>query len=223
MEAHINSLSQSLQRSFDDKPDRFAIAERRIREAEERQRLSKRSALITAANLPKRHMQADITELDDSPELAAKRRKLHDAIRRGAIVGMVGNRGTGKTQEAVLAAKDFITEELRGARYVKAVRIGMAVRESFGKPGGSETAAIDEWVRPQLLIVDDVHELRDDKEYDRVIFTLLCDMRYDDAKPTILVANVTPEQSGKLFGASIADRINDGGGLITFNGPSKRQ
>ncbi len=171
-------------------------------------------------------------ERADFPRRHAGKRVNHDAERwakvqrsvsEGGAVALIGNRGTGKTQLAVDAGRDMIVTSQHSVRYVKARMLGMAVRQhSFAAANRDELAAIERWAKPHLLILDDLHEIADDREWERSTLTLILDLRYDHARPTILVANTTPEKFPSMAGPSICDRMREGGGMIVFGGPSLR-
>lgn len=189
-----------------------------------RQRIEReRAERMESAGLPARHREKlrdesrhDMPGFRDSVEKAVR------ACEQGGMLALVGNRGTGKTQVAVEVAARMMDQRNASARYVKARMLGMHLRETFDDPRTSERQALQKWVRPHLLVIDDCHELSEQKEYDRSILTLLADLRYDQCRPTMLLANVAPENTGRLFGASITDRLNDGGGVIAFTGKSLR-
>jgi DNA replication protein DnaC len=177
---------------------------------------------LVKSGLPQRHLDALKDERRwEHAGYRESTRKAKAACEAGGLVAFVGNRGTGKTQAAVEVAVGMFAEH--PVRYVKARMLGMYLRECYQKQGMGEAESIQRWVRPHLLIIDDAHELSDQKEYDRSMLTLLCDLRYDESRPTILIANVSPEKAQHLWGASIADRMNDGGGMIVFHGQSLRR
>lgn len=187
------------------------------KDREEREQREK----LEASGLPQRHIE---TAKDGRrwgvPGYQQSVAKAKTACEHGGMVALVGSRGTGKTQVAVEVA--MAHSGTKSVRYVKSRVLGMHLREAFDNPKLTEREALEKWVRPHLLIVDDCHELADDKQYDRSMLTLLADLRYDKCRPTLLIANVAVEKAGAMFGPSIADRLNDGGGMIAFAGQSLR-
>src|SRR5206468_2068917 len=77
------------------------------------------------------------------------------------------------------------------------------------------------WLRPELLVLDEAHERGDTPWEDRML-TRLVNLRYEAMVSTILISNHDEETFAKRVGTSIADRIADGGGLILCGWASLR-
>lgn len=146
--------------------------------------------------------------------------KTASVVGTGGIVALLGARGNGKTQATIEIAREC-SRQLLPCLYVRSREIGMALREAYGNIGLTEREAVERFVRPFLLIVDECQE-RPDKEWEIRSQTLILDKRYGALRPTILIANSTKAQFVKLMGTSVADRIMEGGGAITFDWPSFR-
>lgn len=146
--------------------------------------------------------------------------KTASVVGTGGIVALLGARGNGKTQATIEIAREC-SRQLLPCLYIRSREIGMALREAYDNIGLTEREAVERFVRPFLLIVDECQE-RPDKDWETRSHTLILDKRYGALRPTILIANSTKGQFVKLMGTSVADRIMEGGGAITFDWPSFR-
>jgi hypothetical protein len=52
---------------------------------------------------------------------------------------------------------------------------------------------------------------------------VVLDKRHGAMRPTILIGNLTARDAVARIGASITDRMHQGGGFIEMSGPSKRR
>jgi len=137
------------------------------------------------------------------------------------ILALIGRRGTGKTQLAAVAVHESILDG-RPARIVGANRLVADLKKRFG---GDEPDADGPWLRkwaePELLAVDEIGEFVAG-EHIRAALTELLDQRYRRLSKTLLIGNVTADGFAAAVGDSIADRCNEGGGLILCEWPSFR-
>lgn len=145
--------------------------------------------------------------------------KINEAHNKGAILAIIGPRGTGKTR----LAAEAIREVGESARYATAMNIFLRVRESYGKSATeSELDIVKELSRCPLLVIDEIQE-RGNSQWEDRILTHIIDNRYSNLRCTVIIANMT---SGKLIenvGPSIADRMNEAGGIIELKGASRRE
>jgi DNA replication protein DnaC len=139
-----------------------------------------------------------------------------------AVLALIGNRGTGKSQIAAVAVRDVIVSG-HTAKYATAIGITTDLKRRFGNKERTNPEGdwLKQWLRPHLLCVDEITELQAG-DYSRSMFVRLIDERYAACSPTILIGNVTPEQYAQCVGSSIADRTNEGG-LRNCTWPSFRQ
>jgi DNA replication protein DnaC len=182
--------------------------EREEHEAAERARKAEegRKRRLARARIPDRH---ENRELKPVPEWSAVLESLTKNLGRGILVALLGLRGTGKTQIAVEAIRETIN---RGgeARYVKALDLIIRFREAFRKDGPSERAVLEEFLEPDLLVIDAMEE-RGETEFEDRMISHLIDRRYDALGDTILISNQTKDAFSKAIGLSATSRIIETG------------
>lgn len=175
-----------------------------------------------------RHLGTDPVP-DDSPwgTLTAS---LVMRVGDGGLFVLIGPRGTGKTQAAVCAAKNvesrmgkhFGESTEARTRYATAVDLFMAIKETYGDNAQrSEKAAVEMFVKPALLIIDEVQE-RAGTEWEQRLLTAIVDRRYTALKDTILVGNLKPENVQAELGTSICSRAQETGGIYVADWASFR-
>lgn len=149
----------------------------------------------------------------------------------GAIVCLIGGRGTGKTQMAtdlarsrmyVEAPKNYIGPALRGAKYLHVMDFFLTLKRSFAQ-GSTENEAdlLRKWIDPAFLVIDEIQE-RSESEWENRTLTYLIDKRYGMKRDTLLLANVKPSELLTRLGASIVSRMQETGGIVECNWPSFR-
>lgn len=192
-----------------------AFAEREAKEAAqeiERQRRQKEDALrnrISKARFPARHAER---ELAGGAEWGAALEGLRQRLGSGFLVALLGIRGAGKTQLAVEALRTRIEAGDTG-RYVKAMDLLIRFREAFRKDGPTEKAVLEEFLWPDILVIDALEERAETQFEDRMIAHLI-DLRYDAMLDTILISNQTKEAFQKSVGNSVVSRLIETGEVI---------
>lgn len=140
-------------------------------------------------------------------------------IRSGGIIGLIGNRGTGKTRLAAEVLRDI--NRIHG-RYVTAMGLFLRIRGTYGKKSGeSEKSIVEEFATAPMLILDEIQE-RGNTEWEDRLLTHVLDARYGEMRPTILIANLTREALRNQLGESINSRLIETGGILEMTGPSHR-
>ncbi len=151
----------------------------------------------------------------------------------GCIVGLLGPRGTGKTQLAVALARYLAEQSIQGnamlrarapATYASLPDLLIRVRATFNGSGrGNETEAgiLAELSRVRLLVLDECHEAGG-SEWARSFFTSLVDRRYRDSIDTLLISNEEPAAFARSIGSSVADRLRECGAVVECHWPSFR-
>jgi DNA replication protein DnaC len=135
------------------------------------------------------------------------------------IVGIVGNRGTGKTQLAAEIIKDIAPES---ATYTTAMALFLRIRASFDKEAKeTQDRIVRELSRTPLLVIDEMQE-RAESAWENQMLTHIIDGRYANERPTILISNLTAEELAESLGKSIVDRMHETGGIIAITGQSHR-
>jgi DNA replication protein DnaC len=140
-------------------------------------------------------------------------------ISSGGIIGLIGNRGTGKTRLAAEVMRDH--DRIFG-RYTTAMGLFLRIRSTYGKKGSeSEASIVEELSKAPLLILDEIQE-RGNTEWEDRLLTHVLDARYGEMRPTILIANLTREALRNQLGESINSRLIETGGILEMTGPSHR-
>lgn len=145
--------------------------------------------------------------------------KVAACVKAGGIIGLIGNRGTGKTRIAAEVMRDFA--RIQG-RYTTAMGLFLRIRSTFGKKGGeSESDIVREFAAAPLLVIDEIQE-RGGTEWEDRLLTHVLDDRYSDMRPTILIANLDRAALAQQLGDSINSRLTETGGILEMTGPSHR-
>lgn len=151
-------------------------------------------------------------------------------IGTGAIVALVGERGTGKTtilaQMARLRAEDpLLLPADRSPAYRKMSDLIARFKPLYADFGTTETdklmSARDALCSRALLLIDELHECDDQKLKDRVL-TDIIDRRYSRKVDTVLVSNQDPEAFQRTTSDSILSRLTEHGLLIPCRWKSHR-
>jgi len=175
------------------------------------------TAGMAASGVPLRHLKQTALENDS---WHAKLESVKGRIGEGVIVCLIGPRGTGKTQMAVSLAR-IVCRAGRSARYATAMGIFLELQETFDGGKKSSRGVIDEYTKPSLLIIDEMHERGETGWEDRVL-THLIDRRYGNLRDTILISNQTKDQMLAAVGPSVASRLSETGGIVTCDWKSFR-
>ena len=152
-------------------------------------------------------------------------------VSQGGLVAFLGGRGTGKTQMAAEIAKTGVWKSDKGewngnrmvsnktAIYRRAMDIFLDLRDRSA--GASEKAVLEKLTYCGLLVIDEFQERGETPFEDRVVTNLL-DKRYNDERPTILIANLDRKGLGQMLSASVIDRMRENGKSYTFDWKSYR-
>lgn len=207
---------------------------------------------ISAAGISPEHLrELTITHGRQQKSLADIRAKV--ASGTGAICVLFGPRGTGKTQLAAQIVRDFAERTVREeddyayagkatpreyiCSYQTAADLFGRMKELYANVGTIHAEARAEemecMARIDLVIVDELQESAEANEK-RIgfgkILAALCDKRYANKKPTILISNhydPTKPTSAALItgflGDSIVDRVKQYGCFIVADWKSFRE
>ena len=145
--------------------------------------------------------------------------KVMACVRGGGIIGLIGNRGTGKTRLAAEVMRDYAR---MFGRYTTAMGLFLRIRSTFGKKGGeSESDIVREFSKAPLLVLDEIQE-RGGTEWEDRLLTHILDARYGEMRPSIIIANLTRTALAQQLGDSINSRLIETGGVLEMTGPSHR-
>jgi DNA replication protein DnaC len=194
-----------------------------LRQRREAERQHEAARMIRAAGLPQRQLDAICTgaELADSQEAIAA--AILPMLEEGAIVALIGPRGTGKTHTACKLTIRYVKNTLLGARYIKALDYFLAIKDSWARESSkTERAVVESFAGAALLVIDEAHE-RGGSEWELTRLTDLLDRRYAARRPTLLLANLTKQALAESLGTSICSRLREDGDVFELAGQSFRE
>jgi len=152
---------------------------------------------------------------------------------KGAIVALVGPRGTGKTYIASQLVIDRLWAEHGTARcswfhYTKLTTIVAKLKAFYGDFGTTDMARLEAYREflthdLDLLIIDELHEVADDSRHKDRILSDILDARYAAKKDTLLISNQSASEFSKATSPSIISRLNEHGGIIPCEWESFRE
>lgn len=202
------------------------MADGNLRELEEVNRQREASRLKTLAELlghsgiPQRYIQRGFDTyqavtadqeraLNVAKEYAVK---FGDMRKSGEGLTLIGTPGTGKTHLATSICKAVI----RGggtAFFTTLLELVQVVTETWGKSEVSTRMAMNLFVEPDVLAVDEVgvqHKSRTEQTY----LTHIINKRYEQMKPTILLSNLPPKSSSgddlhTVLGERVISRLRE--------------
>lgn len=196
---------------------------KRWEEHEVRQARDRRTALWKASGVPARHARMVTSgKLESSPgPWLEARAKIVDRLGTGFLIALIGPRGTGKTQLASDAMHRATLLDLSAA-YFKAMDLFVKIRGTYDGRSGGERGALNEFLDPHLLVIDEVQN-RKNGEWEDTVLTNLIDRRYDQGtRDTLLIANLKRKEFEEDMGSSIVSRIGETGGIVVCDWPSFR-
>lgn len=139
----------------------------------------------------------------------------------GFLYALYGINGGGKTQIAVEAMRRT-TANGQTALYLTATDFFLAVKATYRKESiETEQDVIKRYRKPSLLVIDEIDK-RGETEWEQNLLFCLINKRYNDVVDTILIANAAKPELDKSLGKSIVSRLNEAGGMIHCDWPSRR-
>lgn len=151
---------------------------------------------------------------------------------KGAIVALVGPRGTGKTYIASQFVIDRLWSEHGTVRctwshYTKLTTLVGRLKAFYGDMGTIDGEKLEQYRTfltkiLELLIIDEIHEVSEDSKHKDRILTDLLDTRYAAKKDTLLISNQSAEEFARTTNPSILSRLNEHGGIISCSWESFR-
>ena len=170
------------------------------------------------AKLPSRHAQNGFKDyvISNNGQQNAKQQCMaftsdfKKDIKRNLI--MVGRTGTGKTHLACAVARNVL-ECRKYARYITSEDMGNEIANAWKKADDNEANAIHRFTESDLLILDE-YGLHDRHENRLQLVHKVLYARYDQAKPTMLISNMTIEELQKDLGDRLWSRFQHDG-LVT--------
>jgi DNA replication protein DnaC len=193
--------------------------EKREKERAQQTERDHRNNLLRAAKIPKRYV-------DGIPIQEGPWKKVLDhligGLGHGSLFIIIGNRGTGKTHMACEAIKHTTLNLGKPALFTSAIEVFLSIRDCYRGGEQGEREVMNQFAKPQLLVIDEAHERGDTAWEDRTL-THLIDRRYRDMHDTVLISNLSPEAVSESLGPSIIDRVRETGTMLMCNWQSFRQ
>jgi DNA replication protein DnaC len=151
--------------------------------------------------------------------------------RVGAIVALVGLRGTGKTSiDSQLVIDRARNESLqpweRRPPYRKAITLISKLKPIYSDFGSVQSESLRQYMQDfcklhPLLIIDETGECEDMKVKDRLLTDIL-DRRYAHQNDTLLISNQTQQDFMERTNPSTISRLEEHGTIIVCDWPSFR-
>lgn len=153
---------------------------------------------------------------------AEKLTMLEEELGKGFLVALVGTGGTGKTQLGVELMK-LVTEREKPALFTTAVSFFNCLKATYSKSSDeTELDVLNRFRKPKLLVIDEFGKRAENEWQATQMFELL-NNRYGDMNDTLLIDNRTPDEFIASIGPSLADRMQETGGIIEANWESWRK
>lgn len=149
---------------------------------------------------------------------------VHDVVRDGLNLILVGATGRGKTHAGVLIAKaamqaGYTAVKIDWARFLD------GVRDSFNdKTVESEGKQIERLVNADFLMIDDIGSGDgDSNNFSTSRLEKIITRRYDAKRPTLVTANFKASDLTEVVGARTASRLRGRHLVLTFAGQAYRE
>ncbi|WP_164707921.1 ATP-binding protein [Paraburkholderia phosphatilytica] len=140
---------------------------------------------------------------------------------RGTMLLLLGNTGTGKSHLAIAAASAIMARG-HSAMYETAFKTVSRMRDCMRRDAPIGTAEMLRiYGEVDLLILDEIgiQAATDDV---KAHLTNVIDQRYCNARPTILITNLSKADLAEYVGERIADRMRERASVIPFDWQSER-
>ena len=186
----------------------------------------RRAALHAVAGVPGKYRGQRFTSSTAEHKavrmIAASFRDFIVAEPRWAALILTGDVGTGKTLLACELAESLINNLSRSVRYVTAKGMISEIQASYGREGKSEESEIDRFVRPDVLIIDEIDAIST-KENAALLLTEIINRRYSNDKPMIVITNQPIDSLGQFVGDRVVDRLCENAFPCSMDWPSFRR
>lgn len=171
---------------------------------------------FAGAMLPKRHENSGFqnysTSLSGQKNALLQVASYAKKIVKGDVTNlvMVGSTGTGKTHLSCATARNLLAKG-KFARYITSEDMAQKIMKAWDRESKdqSEASVIYEFTQYDLLILDE-YGLHDREKRLELVHKVLYS-RYDDAKATMLISNMTLEQLKADLGDRLWSRFQHGG------------
>lgn len=141
----------------------------------------------------------------------------------GRSLILSGLPGTGKTHLANAICLHIMEHHKSSAMFTTVMKAIRRIKDTWGKGSEeSETQAIEAFVWPDLLVLDEIG-VQFGSETEKMLLFDILNERYEQRKPTVLISNLPVKDVIGYLGERIFDRMKEDNGIsITFTWPSHR-
>lgn len=145
-----------------------------------------------------------------------------EKLATGASLVLTGGPGTGKTHLACAVAGSIMHDHLASVSFGSVATLLRYIKDTYRKDSArSEQSAIDDLVRPKLLIVDEVG-VQVGSEHEKLLMFEVLNTRYQELRPTILISNLNAVELEGFLGQRVMDRYRECGSVLAFDWQSFR-
>ncbi len=123
---------------------------------------------------------------------------------------LLGSVGTGKTHLSIGIALEIIKRG-HSAIFTSASKMFRNVKETYRNQGKSEKEVLSVFTECDLLIIDEVGVQRG-TDYEKDIMFDVINERYENLRPTIILSNLSVEETKAHLGERVFDRLRENGG-----------
>lgn len=144
-------------------------------------------------------------------------------MKTGRSALFIGKPGTGKTHLSVGIALRVMRKHQASALFITCRHVFLAIKDTYRRDSErSELDVIADFVRPDLLILDEVG-VQSGSDFEKQALFDILNSRYERRKPTIFLSNLPDDEVGAYLGERVMDRLKeDGGAVVPFNWGSHR-
>lgn len=139
-------------------------------------------------------------------------------LKTGQGLTLLGNIGNGKTHLSVGIARAAM-EHGYSARFTTLAGMIGSVKATWGKRDGSltEEQAIHGFASTDLLVLDEAGSMKCAGREADILFAIL-GARHNQCLPTVITANLLPDELGVYLGEQVVSRLREGGTeTVPFN------
>lgn len=191
------------------------IDQQQLANVKEAAKVNEARLTYAQADIPLKHMTELKGGIKRSPGQASAFDKIVSS-KEGFLAGFAGVRGSGKTMLGCDLIRHWCLELGKRAKYCTAMCFFLEVREAhlFKK---SERQVVDDYVAPDLLVVDECQQ-RGHTDFEDRLLSAMIDQRYGAMKCTILLSNQKPKEFAESMGRSVMSRMQERGCLFICEG-----
>ena len=141
---------------------------------------------------------------------------MHSDDKAGLL--LLGPPGTGKTYEAVAAIRAIVANGHDGSIvYTEAADFHATMRATR-----ASREAFDIYAKSNVLVIDDFYATSDRSDWMADMDYQLINYRYNFELPTMIVANLKPNEVAGAFGDRITSRLREMAMMVVLTGPDRR-